>query len=108
MYLLYSHFSYFFKVADLFILSNELVLKKYHYSSTNAWFISYSKSSDWHRISKLLFNFGCLLTFCYLDGTNLIKTDSHICNLWTGQLGIDINDLGMQNVLLCVRHLRYV
>ena len=30
-------------------------------------------------------NFGCLFTFCYLDGTNSIKTDLHICNLWTGQ-----------------------
>ena len=24
-------------------------------------------------------------TFCYLDGAYLIKTDLHICNLWTGQ-----------------------
>ena len=48
-------------------------------------FISYSKSSNWHRILKLLSNFECLLTFWYLDGANSIKTDLHICNLWTGQ-----------------------
>ena len=39
----------------------------------------------WRRISKLLSNFGCLFTFCYLDGANSIKTDLHICELWTGQ-----------------------
>ena len=26
-----------------------------------------------------------LSTFSYLDGANSIKTDLHICNLWTGQ-----------------------
>ena len=30
-------------------------------------------------------NFGCLFTFCYLDVENSIKSDLHICNLWTGQ-----------------------
>jgi hypothetical protein len=34
---------------------------------------------------KLLLNFGCLSNFFYLDGANSIKTDLHICNLWTGQ-----------------------
>ena len=29
-----------------------------------AWIISYSKCSNWHRILKLLSNFGCLFTFC--------------------------------------------
>ena len=43
------------------------------------------KCSNWHWISKLSLNFGCLFTFCYLDGANYIKTDLHICNLWTGQ-----------------------
>ena len=44
-------------------------------------FISYSKCSNWCQISKLLSNFGCLFTFCYLDGANSIKTDLHIFNL---------------------------
>ena len=43
--------------------------------STYVWFISYSKCSNWHWISKLASNFGCLFTFCYLDGANSIKTD---------------------------------
>ena len=45
-------------------------------------FISYSKCSNWRWISKLLLDFGCLFTFCYLDS---IKTDLHIYNLWTHQ-----------------------
>ena len=53
--------------------------------SIYAWVISYSKCSNWRQISKLLSNFRCLFTFCYLDGANTIKTDLHICNLWTGQ-----------------------
>ena len=48
-------------------------------------FISYLKCSNWHQISKLSMNSGCLFTFCYLDGANSTKTDLHICNLWTGQ-----------------------
>ena len=48
-------------------------------------FISYWKCFNCRRISKLLLNFGCLFTFCYLDGVNSIKTDLHICNLWTDQ-----------------------
>ena len=43
------------------------------------------KCSNWSWISKLSSNFGCLFTFCYLDGANSIKTDLCICNLWTGQ-----------------------
>ena len=39
----------------------------------NAWIISYSKCSNFHRISKLLLNFECLFTFCYLDRANSIK-----------------------------------
>ena len=53
-------------------------------SETYVWFISYSKCSNWRQISKLSSNFGCLFTLCYLDGTNSIETDLHICN-WTGQ-----------------------
>ena len=52
---------------------------------SNIRFISYSKCSNWRWISKLLSNFGCLFTFCYLDGANSIKTDLLVCNLWTGQ-----------------------
>ena len=48
-------------------------------------FISYSKCSKWRRISKLLSKCGCLFSFCYLDWANSIKTDLHICSLWTGQ-----------------------
>ena len=47
--------------------------------------MSYSKCSNWRRILKLSSNFGCLFTFCYVDGANSIKTDLHICNLWIGQ-----------------------
>ena len=43
-------------------------------------FMSCSKCSNWCPISKLSSNFGCLFTFCYLDGDNSIKTDLHICN----------------------------
>ena len=52
---------------------------------TYVWFISYSKCSNWRQILKLVSNIGCLFTFCYLDWANSIKTDLHICNLWTGQ-----------------------
>ena len=48
-------------------------------------FMTYSKCSNWCGILKFLLNFGCLFTFCYLDGANSIKTDLHICNIWTGQ-----------------------
>jgi hypothetical protein len=37
------------------------------------WVTSYSKCYNWHRISKLSLNFGCLFTFCYLDSANSIK-----------------------------------
>ena len=56
--------------------------------NTNVWFMFYSICFNWHRISKLLMNFGCLFTFCYLDGVNTIKTDLQICSLWTGQLEV--------------------
>ena len=42
---------------------------------TNVRFISYSMHSNWHLISTLLSNFVCLVTFCYLDRANSIKTD---------------------------------
>ena len=45
--------------------------------------MSHLKCSNCHWISKLLLNFGCLSTFCYLDGANSIKTYLHICNLYT-------------------------
>ena len=41
--------------------------------SYHAWIISYLKCSNWHRKSKLLSNFVCLFTFCYLDRANSIK-----------------------------------
>ena len=34
---------------------------------TTVWFMLYLKCSNWHQISKLLSNCGCLFTFCYLD-----------------------------------------
>ena len=46
----------------------------------------YWKCSNWCRILKLSWKFGCLFTFCYLDGANSIKPDLHNCNLWTGQV----------------------
>ena len=49
--------------------------------NSNVWFISYSKCSNWHRISKLSSNFGCLFTFCHSAQANLSKT----CNPKTGQ-----------------------
>ena len=39
----------------------------------NAWIISYSNCSNWHRISNLLLNFGCLFTFCYSAGQIKLK-----------------------------------
>ena len=51
--------------------------------ATYVQFISYSKCSTWRRISKLLSNFGCLFTICYLDGANSIKTYLQTCNLHT-------------------------
>jgi hypothetical protein len=48
-------------------------------------FMSYLKHSSWRQILKLLSNFGCIFTFCYLDEANSMKTDLDICNLWTGQ-----------------------
>ena len=49
----------------------------------NVRFMSYSKCSNWHLMSKLWSNFGYLFTFYCLDGAN--STDLHICSLWTGQ-----------------------
>ena len=48
-------------------------------------FMSYSKCSDWCWILKLALNFGCLFTFYYSAGTNLLKTKLHACKLQTGQ-----------------------
>ena len=60
----------------------------FHKISFNVKFISYLKCSNWRRILKFLLNFGCLFTFCYLDWGKSIKTDLHICNLWTSQLQV--------------------
>ena len=51
------------------------------WSYVYAWFISYSKCSNWRRISKLSLNFGCLFTCCYFDRANSIKTNLQTCNL---------------------------
>ena len=51
---------------------------------SNVRFISYSKCSNWHQISKLLSNFGCLFT-CYFDRANSIETNLQTCNLHTIQ-----------------------
>ena len=48
-------------------------------------FMSYSKCYNWRGISKLSSNFGCLFTFCYSAGANLLKTKLQTCNLQTGQ-----------------------
>ena len=50
-----------------------------------AWIISHSKYSNWHWISKLSSNFGCLFTLCYSARANSIKTKLQTCNLQTGQ-----------------------
>ena len=39
------------------------------------FYIVFMSGSSHIQISKLLSNFGCLFTFCYLDGANSIKTD---------------------------------
>ena len=74
--------NWFFK---LLLLQNSLIVLTLRWMliqyQINVRFISYSKSPNWCRISKLLSNFGCLFTFCYLDGANSIKTYIHICNL---------------------------
>ena len=36
-------------------------------------FMSYSKCSNWRRISTLSLNFCCIFTFCFLDRANSIK-----------------------------------
>ena len=66
----------FIIVLDIILLFQEFLIY--------VRFISYSKCSNWRRISKMYSNFWCLFTFCYLDGPNSIKTDLHICKLWTG------------------------
>ena len=48
-------------------------------------FMSYSKHSNWRWILKLKSNFGCLFTFCYSAGANLLKTKLQTCNLQIGQ-----------------------
>ena len=49
----------------------------------NVRFVSYSKHSNWHRVSKLASKFGCLFTFCYSAEANLFKTKFQACNLQT-------------------------
>ena len=37
-----------------------------------------------------------LFASCYLDGTNSIKTDLHICNSWTGHfVSLDFNKFAL-------------
>ena len=50
----------------------------------NVWFISYSKCSNWHQISKLSWELWIFIYFL-LFGWGSIKTDLHTCNLLTGQ-----------------------
>ena len=52
----------------------QVVILMYITSPNLNWFKSYDTKSKY------------LFTFCDLDGANSIKTDLHICNLWTGQL----------------------
>ena len=47
-------------------------------------FMSYSKCSNWHRISKLLLKFVVYLLFAILMG-QINQIDLHICNLWISQ-----------------------
>ena len=74
--------NWFFK---LLLLQNSLIVLTLRWMliqyQINVRFISYSKSPNWRRITKSLSNFGCLFTFCYLNGANSIKTYIHICNL---------------------------
>ena len=76
-------------LKDLFKILMEMVLAIWKELSPELTiyvrFISYSKCSNWRRISKLASTFGCLFTFCNLDRAYSIKTYLHICNLWTGQ-----------------------
>ena len=60
------------KATYLYILLSEFVFY--------ALIISYSKCSNWHRILKLLSNFGCLFWFCYLDRVTSIKIAYWSCN----------------------------
>ena len=61
---------------DWQVPSNEQEWKPWKFDfSINVRFMSYSKFSNWHQISKLLSNFGCLFTCCYFDRTNSIKTN---------------------------------
>ena len=48
--------------------------------TVNVGLMSHSKCFNRRRISKLLLNIECLFRFCFLDRTNSIKTDLHICN----------------------------
>ena len=49
------------------------------------WFISYSKCSNWHRLSKIVVELWMFIHFLlFLDRASSIKTDLHICKLWTG------------------------
>ena len=48
--------------------------------TVNVGFMSYSKCSNWRKISKWLSNIECLFTFCYLDEANSINTNLNICN----------------------------
>ena len=71
---------------DTFAINDELSPEDTVYRlNSNFRFISYSKCFNCRWISKLLSNFGWLITFFYLDGADSIKTDLRICNFWTGK-----------------------
>ena len=81
---------HFHQLKNIFTEDNILtvqkrLLPKFENSQIKVRFMSYSKCFNFRQILKLSSNFGCLFTFCYLDGANSIKTDLHVCNLWTGQ-----------------------
>ena len=52
----------------------------------NVRFMSYSKCSNWRRISKLVSKFEFSFTFWYFAGANLPNAKLQNCNLQTGQL----------------------
>ena len=55
-----------FKISKFLPEDLEVSQKKYReLTLINVWFMSNSKCSNWCQISKLMLNFGCLLTFCY-------------------------------------------
>ena len=60
------------KYFDNYIIWLDISLLALHFILMSG--SSHIKCSNLHWISKLPSNFGCLFTFCYLDGTNSIIT----------------------------------